>query len=253
METVLEAERDVDALVAFCAAHLDQRGWQQLRIAHALDRAGRDDEALAWAERGIRSASAPDSRLVDYLAGRYTAAGRADDVLALRRTIFAGERTLANYQALRDAATGCSAWPAERESALELLRKDAETIRHAAWSPWDWRGPVLIDALIDDGDLDAAWTAARDKASEAQWIRLADMSAGSRPSDALAVYAMVIERLTQNTGDKVCRQIATHLLAMRSCHEALGTMDKFRQYMVLLRMEQKRKRNLMEILDHSGL
>lgn len=38
-----------------------------------------------------------------------------------------------------------------------------------------------------------------------------------------------------------------------ACHEALGTMDKFRQYMVLLRMGQKRKRNLMSILEQNGL
>jgi hypothetical protein len=37
MESVLEAEEDVDALVAFLAAHLDQLGWQHLRIAQALD------------------------------------------------------------------------------------------------------------------------------------------------------------------------------------------------------------------------
>lgn len=98
---------------------------------------------------------------------------------------------------------------------------------------------------LDDGDLTAAWTAARDIASEPQWIRLANASATSRPADALGVYVKVIEGLTQKTGDAVYRQIATHLLAARACHEALGTMDKFRQYMVLLRMGQKRKRNLM--------
>jgi hypothetical protein len=36
--------------------------------------------------------------------------------------------------------------------------------------------PVLIDALIDDGDLDAAWAAAKDAATEPQWLRLADAS-----------------------------------------------------------------------------
>ncbi len=41
----------------------------------------------------------------------------------------------------------------------------------------------------------------------------------------------MIEGLTQKTGDAVYREIATHLLAARACHEALGTMDKFRQYM----------------------
>ena len=35
-------------------------------------------------------------------------------------------------------------------------------------------GPVLVDALLDDGDLDAAWAAAKDGATDEQWLRLAD-------------------------------------------------------------------------------
>jgi hypothetical protein len=33
----------------------------------------------------------------------------------------------------------------------------------------------------------------------------------------------------------------------------LGTTDEFRRYVALLRMDQKRKRNLMRILDENGL
>jgi len=253
MESVTEAEGDVDALVALYAAHLDERGWQHLRIAHKLDEAGRPDEALEWAERGARSGPRPDTRLVDYLVDRYTAAARTDDVLKLRRTLFAGDRTLANYQALRQAATQSGGWDSEREAALDLLRGDAEAVPRTAWSPWAWGGPILIDALIDDRDLAAAWTAAQHAASEAQWTRLADASINDRPADALAVYLRVIERLAENTGDGIYRQIAAHLVSARACHEALGTIAEFRQYMAWLRIRQKRKRNLMKILDQNGL
>jgi uncharacterized Zn finger protein len=253
MESVLEAEGDVDALVALYAAHLDERGRQYLRIARKLDEVGRAEEALEWAERGVRAGPRPDTRLIEYLVDRYTAAGRAGDVLELRRLLFGADRTLDNYRALRDAAAGSGVWGAERDTALDLLRKDAATGRPAVWTAWTWGGPVLIDALIDDGDLGAAWTAAQDTASETQWIRLANASAADRPTDALAVYLKAIERLTQRTGDAVYRQIAEHLLAARTCHEALGTTEEFRRYLVLLRMAQKRKRNLMKILDQSGL
>ena len=251
LESVLEAENDVDALVALYAAHLDQFGWQYLRIAQTLDQADRASESLDWAERGARDCPRPNERLVAYLAARYTAAGRADDVLELRRTHFAADRTLANYQALREAAIDASAWDAERDAALVLLRKDAVAVQGTLW--WPWAGPVLVDALIDDGDLDAAWAIAQDVASELQWVRLANASAIDRPADALAVYVKVIERLTQNTGDDIYRQIADHLIHARACHEALGTTDEFRQYMAVLRTAQKRKRNLMKILDKSGL
>ncbi len=253
MEAVAKAAGDVDAVVAILAADLDSRGWQYLRIARELDEAGRGDEALAWAERGLRDAEQADQRLADYLAGRYAAAGRLDDARKLRSDRFRAERTLANYQALRQAATELGAWPAQRGEALALLRKDARHLRVAV--PWAWRGPVLVDALLDDGDLDAAWAAAKEAqaTTDDQWLRLADALAGTRPAEALAAYLRVIASLKQCTGNDVYQRIATLLRAARTCHEALGTVPEFRRYVAALRTEQKRKRNLMKILDQHDL
>jgi uncharacterized Zn finger protein len=253
MEAMARAEGDVDGLIAIYAAELDGRGWNHLRIAQELDAAGRGGEALGWAERGLGEAAHPDERLVDYLAGRYAAAGRNDDVLGLRRDRFHAERTLANYQALRQAATDLGRWPAERDKALVLLRADASHLRIQV--PWAWGGPVLVDALLDDGDLESAWTAAKDTAAttDAQWLRLADALATTRPADALAVYLRTVGPLKKLTGNDVYQRIATLLLAARACHEALGTTAEFRSYVALLRMEQKRKRNLMKILGANGL
>jgi uncharacterized Zn finger protein len=246
MDTILTAAGDTDELIAFLASHLDSHGWQHLRIARELDAADRSDEALAWAERGVRELANPREDLVGYVAGRYAAAGRADDLLALRRACFQAQRTLPNYQALRQAATDCGVWEsAERADAVRRLRADAAVSQ--------WAGPVLVDALVDDGELDAAWTAAADGANQAQWLRLADASAGHRPAEALAVYLKAVETLTDQTGNGVYRQIASLLLSARACHEALGTVAEFREYVAMLRMMQKRKRNLMKILAENGL
>jgi uncharacterized Zn finger protein len=252
MEAMAKAEGDVDALIAIYAAGLDDRGWNHLRIARELDEAGRGDEALDWAERGLREAAQPDQQLVDYLASRYAAAGRDDDVLSLRRDRFQAQRTLASYQALRQAATNVDAWPAQRDQALALLREDARQWRTTV--SWAWTdGPVLVDALLDDGDLDAAWAAATDAATDAQWLRLADAAAATRPAGALAVYLRAVGSLKKLTGNDVYQRMATLLLAARACHEALGTTIEFRRYVAALRMDQKRKRNLMKILDANGL
>jgi uncharacterized Zn finger protein len=127
MESLLKAEADIDALVAFYAVHLDDRGQQHLRIAQVLDEAGRQDDALDWAERGVGKAARPDDRLVDYVVARYRAAGRQEDILELRRSIFQTERSLASYQALRQAATESGAWLTERPRALAELGKDAKS------------------------------------------------------------------------------------------------------------------------------
>jgi uncharacterized Zn finger protein len=252
MEAMAKADGDVDALIAIYAAELDNRGWNHLRIARELDQAGRGDEALTWAERGLREAAHPDQQLVDYLADRYQAAGREDDVLSLRRDRFQAQRTLANYQALRQAATAVDAWPAQRDQALARLGEDARHWRTTV--SWAWTdGPVLVDALLDDGDLDAAWAAAKDGATDAQWLRLADAAAATRPADALAVYLRTVGSLKKLTGNEVYQRMANLLLAARACHEALGTTTEFRRYVAALRMDQKRKRNLMKILDQAGL
>ena len=154
MESLLKTDGDIDALVAFYAAHLDDRGRQHLTIARVLDEAGRPDDALGWAKRGVGLAACPDAGLVDYVAARYGADGRRDDVVELRRSVFQAERSLANYRALRQAATDSGTWQAERPEALAELSNDVR-IRPV----WSWNGPVLIDALLDDDDLDAAWTA----------------------------------------------------------------------------------------------
>ena len=250
-ESIARAEDDVDTVIAIYAAELDDHGRNHLRIAAELDGADRGDEALRWAERGLREAAHPDQHLADYLARRYAAAGRQADVLGLRRDRFLAERTLANYQALREAATASGVWPAERDNALALLSEDKRVWRRQP--AWPWTGPVLIDALIDDRDLDAAWAAAKDAASERQWLRLADASTASHPADALAVYHTTIGSLKVHTGDDNYRRIASLLLSARACHLALGTPDEFTRYLAALRVEQKRKRNLMKILDQNGL
>jgi uncharacterized Zn finger protein len=258
METIVKAEGDVDALIAIYAAELDDRGWTHLRIARELDEAGRRGDALGWAERGLREARHPDERLVDYLADRYASDGRAEDVLALRRSRFEAARSLAHYQALRRAATDAGTWQSERRKALARLHEDAKATLARTQLSWGWTGPVLVDALIDDGDLDAAWTAvttgpAKAGATYDQRIRLADSLASTRPADVLPVYLAAIESLRYQTGDDIYRQVARMLLSARDCHEKLGTTAEFRRYLAALRTDQKRKRNLMKILDANGL
>jgi uncharacterized Zn finger protein len=252
LETVLKAEGDVDGVVALYAADLDERGWNHLRIAQELDQAGRAGEALGWAERGLREAKHPDPRLTEYLAQRYGSDGRQDDLLVLRRTGFQAERSLAHYQSLRQVAENSGTWATEREQALSLLTADAASARRRPRPTWA-AGPVLIDALLDEGEVDDAWAAADGVASEEQWLRLADAVASSRPADAARVYLQAVEPLRAQTGNGVYEQAARLLLAARECHRALGTPVEFDRYLALFRMDQKRKRNLMKILDKNGL
>jgi hypothetical protein len=114
-------------------------------------------------------------------------------------------------------------------------------------------GPGWISALIYDGDVGAAWDAAAGVASDRQWLTLADLIGSDRPADALPVYLRAIEPLRSQTGDPVYQQVAVLLSKIQYCHQQLGTAPEFVAYLVALRADQKRKRNLIKLLDQSGL
>ncbi|MFB7031306.1 MULTISPECIES: SWIM zinc finger domain-containing protein [unclassified Streptomyces] len=251
MDRLIKAEGDVDALVALHARDLVPTGATHLLIAEELESAGRADEALAWAERGLRDCAAEayvDGRLVDYVCARYARTGRAADVVAARRDRFRIERSLPAYRQLRAAAGAADCWEAERAAALATLEEDAPRERGGRYG-----GPVLIDALLDDGDLDAAWREAAGRADDQQWAQLADLSRDTRPAEALDVYLRLIERSKEPTGDRAYEHLARLLRAARDCHRVLGTEDAFTHLLAELRRELKRRRKLMTVLDRHGL
>jgi len=144
-------------------------------------------------------------------------------------------------------------WPADRDWALDLLRADAQAARSGRPGIRLWAGPVLIDVLISEGEIDGAWEAALGVASEVQWLRLADLAASTRPAEALAVYLRQIQPLKQETGDQAYERMARLLGGARACHSRLGTEPAFDMYLRALRADQKRKPKLMSILNAHGL
>ncbi|GAA2115708.1 SWIM zinc finger family protein [Streptomyces synnematoformans] len=266
LESLHRAEGDVDALVALYAVDLAPGGWSHVRIARVLDEAGRRGEALDWAERGLRATAGErhvHHELLDYLTRRYTQAGRHTDAAALRRDRFHTELTLDTWRGLRTAAAAAGCWDGpdgDRATALAALRAAARTTREeaadgrtAAAAGVASAGSALIDVLIDEGELDEAWHAAENLASRAQWLALADASARARPADAARAYLREVDERKRHTGDANYHEIATLLDKARACHQRTGTTGDFSRYTERLRTEQKRKRNLMRILDQHGL
>ncbi|MFF9778901.1 SWIM zinc finger domain-containing protein [Streptomyces sp. NPDC013978] len=262
MERLAKTAGDIDTVIAVHATDLTPNGHTHLLIARELDTAGRPDEALNWAERGIREAddlAAVDTTLVDHLCERYAQAGRLPDAVALRRDHFSARRSLLTYQQLRAAARTADCWPTEREGALNLLRADAERRQleadeHKHGYGYGYGGSVLVDALLDDEDPAAAWQAATETgAHDKQWLTLADQVRADRPADALDVYLRLAEPLTTQTGNTVYEQLVALLLSIRDCHRRLGTPDAFKVYANALRASQRRKRNLIRLMDEHGL
>ncbi|MEU3090308.1 SWIM zinc finger family protein [Streptomyces massasporeus] len=272
LESLHAASGDIDALVALYAADLTPGGYTHLRIARTLDDAGRTTEALEWAERGLRETDRDrhvHQELVDYVVQRYADAGRHTDAVAVRRDRFRSELSHTAYRLLRTTASAAGRWngeKGERTAALALLRSAADDHARTTRSPVGapprggryparipYGAPALLDVLIDEGELDEAWHRADGLATGHQWLALADASARTRPADAARVYLNEVDTRKQHTGDGNYQEIAKLLLKAKACHERLGTRTDFTTYLSALRTEQKRKRNLMTILDHHCL
>ena len=169
--------------------------------------------------------------------------------MAVRREWFTTTRSVAAYQQLREICQEAGTWEPVREWALGLLRSDTGRVAGTSrWPPWV-PAAVLIDVLIAEGDVAAAWESAQGVASDAQWLRLADLVAEIRPADALAVYLRLIDALRKQSGDGVYERMAQLLISARDCHARLGTGPAFSSYLRNLREDQKRKRRLIRILD----
>jgi hypothetical protein len=102
MERVVDQGGDVDQLVAVMAHDLSA-GYDFLRIAAVLREAGRHEEALAWAERGLAAfADRPDPRLREFAADEHHRVGRHDAAMGLIWATFEERSCLDTYQRLRE-------------------------------------------------------------------------------------------------------------------------------------------------------
>jgi len=237
--------------VAFLARDLDSRGYQHLRIAQELEAADRPDEALRWAEDGLRDATGfIGTDLVEFVALRYGQMGRMDDLLNLRSRRFRAEMTVSHYELLRETAERCGVWPDERERAMALLHEDlAKQGPKAQYG----MGPVLIDILVLERDFEAAWDLSGKAGSEPQRLKLAALIRADKPSEAMEVYDRALAPLRTQTGEDVYRREVELLQGIRACHTHLGMEAAFSEYLAAFRKEQRRKRNLMRLLDSVGL
>jgi len=105
-EQLAEVSGDVDRYVDVLAEHLTHAGQYQ-RISEALDAVGRRQEAIAWAQRGLREhPSSPQAdALRDLLVNLYLAADNPDAALQVRRAEYQRRPIAAMYTALAHTTT----------------------------------------------------------------------------------------------------------------------------------------------------
>src|SRR5690606_33231883 len=104
MEALARTTGDLDAVVAIKAKNLSH-AYAFLQIAELYGDARRHDDALAWAERGLKAfPKNTDSRLLEFLATEYHRRGRHDEAIALGWRQFDERPSLETYRVLKSHA-----------------------------------------------------------------------------------------------------------------------------------------------------
>ncbi|MFI6981555.1 SWIM zinc finger domain-containing protein [Embleya sp. NPDC050154] len=246
-EDLAEAQEDTDALVEALATDLTH-GYAYLRIADALTDAGREDEALTWAERG--TAEHPEEpRLADYLTHRYTTAGRYADALKVRWDQFRHRLGVPAHRQLLEAAAAAGEADHYRVQALQALRDAAEQPQTRARA-----AQALIDILLTEDRFTEAWHAAETLgATRTQWLNLADACRTTRPDDALEIYLREATALIKTTTKHAYAQAADLLARARDTAQATNREPLWEAAFTKLHTTHHRKRNLMTELARHGL
>lgn len=254
MEDLARASGDTDELVEVLSRDLSH-SYAYLRIAEVLSDAGRDDEALGWAERGAREFPAhADSRLREFLAGAYHGRGRHEEAMTLAWTEFDEDSDLERYKGLKAHADRAGAWSVWRDKALNKMRSDVAAAKMRALSgPFDSAltdRSQLVRVFLWEHDAEAAWReAGAGGCSEALWRELATRREKTHPQDSLAIYQRHIELVLAQKNNLAYDEAVKLLQRVRGIMRKLGRTEEFGDYMIRLRAAHKPKRNFMKRLD----
>ena len=313
MESLARQSGNYEELVAV-KCHDLTLPYSFLQIAEIYRQAGKHDQALEWAEKGMRAFSNPDSRLSEFLADEYHRRGRHLEAMDLIWVQFTDRPQLETYRKLQAHATlsdklqfvaggervaddeevtrtaknaststphsklkmrnskpapadrqtkvrrtpqSNSEWSLWREKALTHLRvvidneKQADLLADRRW-PWQRTSDHsrLVEIFLWEKNYEAAWQeASAGGCTEYLWLQLADATAKDHPERAVPIYQELIAPTVARTNNAAYDEAIKLLRKMRLAMARLGREIEFEDYLVALRVEYKRKRNFIRLLD----
>lgn len=204
---------------------------------------GQADDALVWARRGIAETSGWQvAKLYDLAADLRSDAGDVDEVVELRRHQHERMPGSSTYAKLQTAARANGTWEAEIGPARAALAE---------------RDPAgLIDALLADGEPEAAWdaaTAGDRELGSSQWLRLAEAREPTEPADSLAVYLRLVDLALLDANKGAYKEGVGHLKAPRRAATSADRAAEFTEHLTGVRDRNRRRPSFMAMLNKAGL
>lgn len=256
MKDIARCTDDFELLVAVQAKNLSSPS-RFLTLAGLFREQGREEEALRWVKQGI--AAFPNERNEDLLSlaiELQLALGQHAEVERLAWQRFEQAPGCGQFFKLMEVAglVGCEA--ALRKRALDFLwQKVAEeeaADSRVRRSPWDKpRRSDIVSIFLREGDAEAMWDAfSGGKVDVSLWEPVADARGRTHHEEAITLYKRLLPHLVEggsrgsHYGEAFA--IVKKIRALRVAHKQLGM---FGDELAEIRLEWKRKRNFMKLLD----
>lgn len=256
MKDIARHENDFDLLVAVHAKNLSSPS-SFLAIAKLFRDIERSEDALTWVEQGI--AAFPEERNDDLLSlavELHITLGQCADAERVAWQRFEKSPGCEPFFRLMDVAVHIDRKEVLRKQALDLLwQRVAEeessegTTRRSRWEK-PRRGDI-VSIFLREGNTEAMWDAfCGGKVDVGLWEGVADVRAKTHHEEAIALYKRLlphrVEGGSRGSYYGEAFAIVKKIQALRMSHKELGI---FGDELAEVRLEWKRKRNFMKMLD----
>ncbi len=258
MAELAEFSGDVDALIRVKSHNLSSPH-AFLELAELLRRHGRNDEALAWAEKGIAAFGKERiDDLVEFCLREHLRRGNADLVESLAWQRFVQQPGSDSYFRLVGVAKRIARDETLAAKALEHLSElvRAEESPNGKRLP-GWQPPIrsaLVAIHLSQKESAKAWEAFCGGPVDVRlWDKVAAMRGETHPDDAVAVYRRLLPHaVTAGTRGAQYGGAFEIVKAIRHLRSAQGQDTRFRKELAELRATWRAKRNFIKLLATLG-
>ncbi len=250
---------DPDALIEVRSRDLST-AHDYLTIARSLVEAGRCGEALGWAKLGIAEHPGRGAEELRDLAIELLGRPDADmstrdaslEIEQIRWDAFVQTPSRAHFLAL------CDLDPAHRaefyrrctEHLRDLLDAEPDDAAPPAWRAARWQAAVLIEILVEVGDIEQAWQAAqRYGCGDRVRVDLAERREAIAPGDAIDVYEPLVLAAIDTKKTPGYERAVELMERIERLAPVAGTPERWEALLQQVRTEHRAKRNLRKLLE----
>jgi uncharacterized Zn finger protein len=257
MESLARASGDIEQLVAVMSRDLSS-AYTYWKIAEAYREARQHDNALLWAEKGLKAfPDHTDARLREFAAEEYHRRRRHDDAMKLMWAEFSERPYLDSYKTLERHAKKAGAWREWRARALaeirERIAKGKEKARGKARPRWMQAGEdnsELVEIFLYEGNPEEAWREAQaGGCSDSLWLGLAAVREKEHPEDAAPIYLRQAEAGVAGTSNGRYEDAVGLLVKAAAVMRRMDRGAEFVSHLEALRAKYKIKRNFIKLVE----